>query len=172
MASESNGPGDITTREETVGEYQERKFLEQLYDSYRSARRAVSEWEATQDTDPEARRIAIVALSDTVRLVEPLLKDAEAWTKPLGVIELYRDGELRQVRVEGLRGFLRFRDGYPTVRELETAAPNSNTKQVQTTAPLPGEIITAALRELTQFLHEEGVLSMDGTEDTINPSAF
>jgi hypothetical protein len=72
MASESTGPGDITTREETVGEYQERKYLEQVYESYQSARRAVSEWEATQASDAESRRIAVVTLSDTIRLVEPL----------------------------------------------------------------------------------------------------
>jgi hypothetical protein len=172
MASERGDPGETTWREESVGEMQERKYLEQLYESYRDARRAVSEWEATQDTDRAARRVAIVALSDTVRLVEPLLRDADAWTEGLGWIEVYRDGELEQVPVQGLRDFLVYRDGYPTVRELETAAPNSNTKRVQTTAPLPGEIITTALRTLTQFLHDEGILALNGTEDSINPSAF
>jgi hypothetical protein len=166
------GPGDVTTIEESVGEFQERKFLEQVYESYEGARRAVSEWEATQGTDPDARRIAIVALSDVVRLVEPLLRESDFWTEPLGRVEMVRDGELQPVRIDGLQGFLTYRDGYPTVVERESAASNNNTYQEQTTAPLPGRIITAALRALTQFLHEKGILSLNGAEPAKNPSSF
>jgi hypothetical protein len=172
MASESTGPGDITTREETVGEYQERKYLEQVYESYQSARRAVSEWEATQASDAESRRIAVVTLSDTIRLVEPLLRESEWWTEELGRVEMLQDGQLHDTPIRGLRDFLQYRDGYPTMAERGTAGHSSNTERTRTTAPLPGRIITTALRALTQFLHEEGILSLNGTEDTINPSAF
>lgn len=172
MTGDATGPGDITTIEEGVGEFQERKYLEQVYESYQSARRAVSEWEATQASDAESRRIAVVTLSDTIRLVEPLLRESEWWTEELGRVEMLQDGELHDTPIRGLRDFLQYRDGYPMVRELETPAPNSNTKQVQTTAPLPGRIITTALRALTQYLHEEGILSLNGTEDGVNPSAF
>jgi hypothetical protein len=172
MTGDATGPGDITTIEEGVGEFQERKYLEQVYESYQSARRAVSEWEATQASDAESRRIAVVTLADTIRLVEPLLRESEWWTEELGRVEMLQDGQLQETPIRGLRDFLQYRDGYPMVRELETPAPNSNTKQVQTTAPLPGRIITTALRALTQYLHEEGILSLNGTEDGVNPSAF
>jgi hypothetical protein len=172
MTGDATGPGDITTIEEGVGEFQERKYLEQVYESYQSARRAVSEWEATQASDAESRRIAVVTLADTIRLVEPLLRESEWWTEELGRVEMLQDGQLQETPIRGLRDFLQYRDGYTMVRELETPAPNSNTKQVQTTAPLPGRIITTALRALTQYLHEEGILSLNGTEDGVNPSAF
>lgn len=172
MASDHTGPGEQTTIEEGVGEFQERKYLEQVYDSYQSARRAVSEWEATQDSDAGARRIAVVALSDLVRLVEPLLRDSEWWTEPLGTVEMLQDGTVQQTRIKGLRDFLTYRDGYPTTSQTGTAGHTTNTERVETVAPLPGRIITAALRAVTQYLHEEGILSLNGTESTINPSAF